>query len=96
MAMATATGGCFKGGELEDKEPPPGYPGGFCQAPAATCNPGLQCLNDSICYDPNEPCKGIFCGGNGVCALDMDTLTPICLCNPGYEDETYSHFCTPE
>lgn len=91
--LATA---CYEGGELEDKEPPPGYPGGFCEAPDASCNPGLTCLDDSICYDPNEPCKGVFCGGNGGCFLEGDTFEPLCMCDPGFTNVEFSHFCEPE
>lgn len=93
--LVVVLGGCYTGGELEDKEPPPGYPGGFCLAPEATCNSGLVCFDDSICYDPAEPCKGVFCGGNGVCVIDVDDGAPRCMCDPGYTNETYSHFCSP-
>jgi hypothetical protein len=86
--------GCYQGFDIEEKEPPPGYPGGSCSVGA--CNQAVQCLaEEQICIDPMDPCKGIYCGGNGTCGLDLDTSMPFCTCDPGYTNASFAFFCTP-
>lgn len=88
-----AVGACYRGGDLDEKEPPPGEIGGACIE--GLCNAGM-CVHGQICYDPQDPCKGIYCGGNGTCFQDLDNLnTPVCVCDAGYQNETYAYFCTP-
>lgn len=86
--------GCYRGYDVEDKQPPPGYAGGQCNA--GQCYDGSMCLaGESVCFDPLDPCKGIYCGGNGTCGVDLDTSLPFCACDPGYANEPYAFFCTP-
>ena len=86
--------GCYSGGDRE-KEPPPGFPGGFCLAPNGTCHEGTcDVAGGAYCYDPVDPCKGIFCGGNGVCLINAEQK-PSCECDPGFSNEMYALFCEP-
>ena len=64
--------------------------------PSLPCGEGLTCLDDSICYDPSDPCYGVFCGGadNGNCLVDEEGL-PECVCFLGYNNDGFSHFCEP-
>lgn len=92
LALAAgASAGCYSGNDLENKEPAPGEIGGECVAGA--CRVGT-CLDGGICYDPADPCLGIYCGGHGTCVIDIDENTPTCQCEPGYNNELYAHFCT--
>jgi hypothetical protein len=84
--------GCYSGGELEDKQPPPGELGGECINGACTVG---ACLDGGIGYDPMDPCRGIYCGGAGTCVLDLEDDTPECACEPGYDTAIFTHFCTP-
>lgn len=44
-----------------------------------------------FCYDKFNVCRGIFCGGHGVCnAVDGK---PTCACEPGYSNDVYSLYC---
>ncbi|PRP97561.1 hypothetical protein ENSA5_32540 [Enhygromyxa salina] len=86
-------GGCYSGFDVEDKQPPAGFPGGKCLG--SVCNQGVECIVDEqVCVDLVDPCKGIYCGGNGACGVDLDTSLPFCTCNPGYTNEMYAYFCT--
>lgn len=87
--------GCFRGYELEDKEPPPGYPGGVCVS--NDCPGIVECYTEhQLCYDPQEPCKGIYCGGNGTCLIDMDNGNkPMCQCDIGYNNDAFAFYCVP-
>jgi hypothetical protein len=94
VALMLAGAGCYHGFDVEDKQPPPGYPGGACLT--GSCYGGGQCLTeDQVCIDPLDPCKGIYCGGYGTCALDLSTNAPFCACDPGYANESFAYFCTP-
>ena len=92
---------CYRGGERE-KEPPPGYAGGLCLAPTQTnpsphCEDGFVCIPDpGFCYDPFDPCEGVFCGGSdrGMCQVTQDGL-PSCACLPGYSTEQFELLCCP-
>jgi hypothetical protein len=82
--------GCYEG--PGPKEPPPGSPGGlcapggYCDEPTSVCDP-----EGDFCYDKFNVCRGIFCGGNGLCnAVDGK---PTCVCEPGYSNEMYSLYC---
>ncbi|MBK8265750.1 MAG: hypothetical protein IPK80_31035 [Nannocystis sp.] len=87
--------GCYAGGERE-KEAPPGYPGGFCLQAATCYKPDWRCNTEGLyCYDINDPCEGIYCGGEGECYVDPESSLPACLCGPGHSNEMYSLFCTP-
>ncbi|MCA9684684.1 MAG: hypothetical protein KC431_29950 [Myxococcales bacterium] len=94
IAAAAFAVGCFHGYDLEDKEPPPGYPGGTC-VPGAGCRLPSVCYEEfGICYDQNDPCKGIYCGGNGTCTIDMANQNrPLCVCDPGYSNDAFAFFC---
>ena len=84
--------GCYRGFDVEDKQPPPGHAGGTCLQ--GGCYNGVQCYaEENICLDPADPCKGIYCGGNGSCGIDIDTNYPFCACDPGYTNEPYAYFC---
>ncbi len=94
--------GCYRGGERE-KDPPPGYAGGFCLAPTASA-PQPHCEGDSLCdldgafcYDPTDPCRGFFCGGSdrGLCMPDQMGL-PTCVCAPGFNNASWALYCCPE
>lgn len=92
LAGTLTLGACYRGGERE-KEPPVGYPGGFCLAPNATCHDGAcDVQGGAYCYDPTDPCRGIFCGGHGACLPNAEGK-PTCMCEPGYGNATYSLFC---
>lgn len=96
MVLLVATGGCFRGAERE-KQAPPGLPGGLCLAPDGRCEAGAVCNQmQNYCYDPFDPCEGVFCGGSdrGICEVDGNGL-PRCLCAPGFENETYALYCCP-
>ncbi|PRP93636.1 hypothetical protein [Enhygromyxa salina] len=95
LAVLLASVGCYRGFDVEDKQPPPGYPGGSCLV-GSGCNQGAQCLAEAqVCIDPLDPCKGIYCGGNGSCSFDLDTNAPFCACDPGFTNESFAFFCTP-
>lgn len=86
--------GCYHGFDVEDKEPSPGYPGGTCVV--GSCYEGAACeAEQQVCIDPVNPCKGFYCGGNGTCAVDLDTSMPFCTCDPGFTNESFAYFCTP-
>ena len=84
---------CFTGAELEDKEPPAGHPGGLCLQ-GDTCEDGGVCSEGGACYDPDDPCKGFSCGGNGMCMIDGQDYFPYCECDPGYDNAQYLYYCT--
>jgi hypothetical protein len=94
---------CFTGAE-RDKDPPPGVPGGKCLAPdpavggsMPTCSAGTCNLGKNYCYDTTDPCRGFFCGGEdrGTCMVDANAQ-PACICNPGFNNDVYSHYCCPD
>lgn len=89
--------GCYKGGE-RDKDPPPGLPGGLCLAPDGHCQEG-QCNRDrNFCFDPTDPCRGFFCGGEerGLCIPDLVALEPTCSCDVGYNNDQFALYCCPD
>ncbi|HLT37365.1 MAG TPA: hypothetical protein VK034_13825 [Enhygromyxa sp.] len=88
--------GCYRGFDVEDKQPPPGYPGGACVLGTDCYQPNLCIAEHEVCYDPTDPCKGIYCSGHGTCGFDMNTSLPFCSCDPGFNNETYAYFCTPD
>lgn len=92
LALGSASA-CFTGYDLEDKEPPPGFPGGVCLPEG--CYGAVECMvEEDVCIDPVDPCKGVYCGGHGTCAIDMTMGNqPFCVCDPGYSNETYAFFC---
>ncbi len=93
-ALLGAGYGCYRGFDIEDKQPPPGHAGGSCVLD--DCYEPYACIvDDQVCYDPLDPCKGIYCAGYGTCVLDMDTNQPACVCEPGFTNEVYAYFCTP-
>jgi hypothetical protein len=86
--------GCYQGFDVEDKEPPPGHPGGTCLN--ENCyDPGACYVEENVCIDPADPCKGIYCAGHGTCGIDIDTNHPFCSCDAGYTNEPYAYFCIP-
>ncbi len=94
-------GGCFRGGERE-KEAPAGLLGGKCLAPPSQgaspfCEEGLCNEMRNYCYDPMDPCEGFFCGGSdrGFCQPDAELL-PSCICDIGYNTETFDLYCCPD
>jgi hypothetical protein len=87
-------GGCYRGFDVEDKQPLPGHAGGSCVL--EDCYEPYSCIDEhQVCYDPADPCKGIYCAGYGTCGFDMGTNLPFCSCDPGYTNEVYAYFCTP-
>ena len=94
-SVAFAMTGCFRGAERE-KKAPPGVPGGLCLAPDGVCQDGMCNRDRNFCYDPQDPCKGFFCGGSdrGIC--QPEDGEPSCACAPGYENETFELYCCPE
>lgn len=92
--IGVAFGGCYRGFDVEDKQPPPGHAGGACVVEG--CYLPYACIEEhQVCYDPSDPCKGIYCGGYGTCGFDMSTGLPFCSCDPGFTNEVYAYFCTP-
>lgn len=94
--MAGATVACFHGADRE-KEAPPGDVGGLCLAPDGHCNEGMCNRDKNFCFDVMNPCEGFFCGGSerGTCILD-DDLQPSCVCNPGYNNDSFALYCCPD
>lgn len=93
--------GCFRGGERE-KEAPAGLLGGKCLAPPTQgaspfCEKGLCNEDRNYCYDPADPCEGFFCGGSerGFCQPDSAGL-PTCVCDIGFNTETFDLYCCPD
>jgi hypothetical protein len=94
IGFGLGSGGCYHGFDVEDKQPPPGYPGGKCLP--AGCYDAVECyMDENICIEPTNPCKGIYCAGFGTCGVDLDTNLPFCQCDPGYTNEVYAYYCTP-
>ncbi len=93
--LTLCVSGCFRGAERE-KKAPPGVPGGLCLAPDGVCQDGMCNREENYCYDPQDPCKGFFCGGSerGICIVADNE--PSCSCQVGYEKETFSLYCCPE
>ena len=94
LILLSVPGACYRGAELSEKEPPPGYPGGPCLA-GGICEEGVCSGLSTVCFDPLEPCRGFYCGGNGYCGVDNQSGEPICACDPGFSNVQYSHYCTP-
>lgn len=85
---------CFKGGE-RDKDPPPGLPGGQCLAPDGTCDEGVCNRMRNYCYDPADPCRGFFCGGQERGNCSPSDGQPECTCVPPYNNEQFDLYCCP-
>ena len=88
---------CYQGGDRE-KEPPPGYAGGLCNAGA--CQDGSVCdptLGVGVCYFPDDPCHGFYCGGEdrGACVPGPDNR-PTCACNFEWIAEPNPLYCCPD
>jgi hypothetical protein len=103
LVLAAGSYGCYKGSaDGRDKEPPPGYKGGFCLAATQTypeqwCKDGSLCnVGGRYCYDPTDPCEGFFCGGEdiGRCVPDGMGL-PACQCTTGYDTSKFPLYCCP-
>lgn len=91
---AMAVVGCYDG--LDDAEPPPGSPGGLCHPETKTCDLGYPCEPvGQYCYDPVDPCRGVFCNGHGTCFPDADKDLPVCMCEVGYSNYRYTLYCEP-
>lgn len=69
----------------------------MCSAPDGTCQDGTCNRDENYCFDPQDPCRGFFCGGSdrGVCVVDMGNDQPTCSCFEGFENETFSLYCCP-
>lgn len=95
MGVAVGATGCFTGDERE-KDPPPGYPGGLCLAPDGWCEEGVCNRDENYCFDQQDPCRGVFCGGSdrGECMVGTEGM-PQCTCFEGFEGETYALYCCP-
>lgn len=87
---------CYQGDE-RDKDPPPGLPGGLCLAPDGYCELGSCNRERNFCFEPTDPCKGFFCGGEdrGVCFPDSNG-DPSCQCAPGFNNQTFDLYCCPD
>lgn len=96
LSLAAMMTACFKGAERE-KKPPPGIPGGQCEAPDGQCDEGVCNRDRNYCYQPADPCLGFFCGGSerGICLVTQEGL-PSCMCGPGFQNETFELYCCPE
>jgi hypothetical protein len=91
---SVGVGGCYHGFDVEDKQPPPGHAGGSCVLD--DCYQPYACISaEQVCYDPLDPCKGIYCSGHGTCVFDMGANLPVCSCDVGYSNDPYAYFCTP-
>lgn len=94
VGLGVGVSGCYRGFDVDDKQPPPGYAGGQC-LPAGCYEPAACLDGENICLDTLDPCKGVYCGGYGTCGIDLDTNIPFCACDPGYTNEPYAYFCVP-
>jgi len=67
----------------------------LCLGPDGTCDELTCNLEANYCYDPDDPCLGFACGGadRGTCS-PVDGL-PSCVCNEGFENETFTLYCCP-
>ena len=83
--------GCSKDAE-GNGETKPGKVGGVCNF--GTCDEGI-CYQEEVCIDPDDPCRGFDCGGNGTCFVDLDTepQSPVCMCDEGFSNVQYSLLC---
>jgi hypothetical protein len=93
LAACALLAGCYDG--PDSLEPEPGYPGGLCIEPAGICaQPNWECEGDGrYCVDPADPCRGVYCGEHGVCAIDGDSDRPVCTCEQGYSNYRYRLYC---
>lgn len=90
----TAALGCYDG--PDDAESPRGSPGGQCYEFTNTCDLNYVCDPVGLyCYDPADPCRGVFCNEHGTCAVDADSDRPVCTCFPNYSNYRYSLYCEP-
>lgn len=74
--------------------PAPGVWGGVCLATGGgTCDFGECNRTQNYCFDPEDPCRGFICGGRarGMC-VPVDGQ-PTCVCEAGFENETFALFC---
>ncbi|MCA9636210.1 MAG: hypothetical protein KC420_09315 [Myxococcales bacterium] len=86
--------GCYSGAEEEGKEPPPGYPGGWCLETLTCYEAAWICDKEGLyCYNYEDPCEGVHCGWHGACVVDQETRKPECVCEAGYSNEMYSLYC---
>lgn len=76
-------------------QPAPGCAGGLCLGPDGTCNEQICNEEQNYCYDPDDPCAGFECGGSerGTCS-PVEGL-PACVCNEGFENESFALVCCP-
>ncbi len=85
--------GCYDG--LDDAESPPGSPGGLCY-PTNSCDVPATCEPvGKYCYDPADPCRGVFCNDHGMCTVDPESGLPGCVCDSGFSNFRYTLFCEP-
>jgi len=93
---ALSASACFHGADRE-KDAPPGSVGGLCLAPDGHCDEGVCNKDKNYCFSAKNPCEGFFCGGSdrGTCVLDNDQQ-PSCVCNVGYNNETFALYCCPD
>lgn len=93
--LLALAGSCYDGpGPLE---PSPGSPGGLCIEPQGLCDQPFWTCDPvgRFCYDTNNPCRGVLCGGHGVCSVDDDSGLPECSCELGYNNFSYALLCEP-
>ena len=76
-------------------EPAPGVFGGLCLAPDGTCNFGQCNRAANYCFDPDDPCRGFFCGGEERGSCEPIGGQPSCTCSAGFESETFALYCCP-
>lgn len=91
--LLALAGACYDGpGALE---PEPGSPGGLCLEPEGVCDEVFWRCDPvaRFCYDSATPCRGVLCGGHGVCSVDAKTQLPECTCDLGYNNFSYSLVC---
>lgn len=91
VALLGLATGCYDG--PGEPEPPPGSPGGLCYE-AGTCDEAYPCeAVGKYCYDPVDPCRGVFCSEHGLCVVDDEDGLPVCMCDPGYSNFRYTLVC---
>jgi hypothetical protein len=92
--------GTDTGGEAscDDLDPVAGCPGSGCMQSdddheIPWCNEGNCNLPGMFCFDPEDPCRGVDCGGaeRGMCSGEMGV--PYCVCNEGYDFMMFSLYC---
>ena len=95
LGLGVGLGGCYHGFDVEDKQPPPGHPGGSCVQD--DCYQPYACISaEQVCLRPRRSVQGhlLLRPRDSACSTWART-SPVCSCDVGYSNEVYAYFCTP-